>query len=397
MKTKKMINVAKLGILTLGFLISSCSTESLDEPTEVIEQTDGEIEPTDQDLIKKFFNQEGVLVQPLDDETFLLDGDIIVTDQQVTNSKIEDNSDLPPNEATQRLGFYTGVSKWTNNTIVYVLENNLSTSVRNELFKSMDVWSNNTNVRFKERTNENNYVTIGSNGNTCNCGSANLGMNGSRGRINLGTRTTAVVIIHEIGHTLGYIHEQTRSDRDDHVRILFENIQAGAESQFRKNSNSQNIGEFDILSTMMYGAYTFSKNGQPTITRLDGSSYPRRQARLSAGDISGTNQVYPSDDTDGGGGDGSDICEGINEWSSNTRYTVGDKVTYQGYLYERDFNSWNQLGLCGAEEPADICDGINQWNRYTRYSAGNQVTYNGYLYTLLDTGRWSNEGRCGVN
>lgn len=392
MKTKQLINLGRAAFIGLGILASSCTNESFDEITSSQET----------EVVKKFFNDDVVIVEDLKNGTFL-SGDIIYESRQLTDQKVGYNANPEPNEdLDEKLGFYRGVQKWPNNTIIYVLDNSLTNNQIQVTLNSMREWSTKTNIRFKERTNESYYVTIINNGQSCNCGSANLGVNGNRGRINIGTGTSEVVMIHEIGHTLGYIHEQTRSDRDNYVRILFENIQDGAESQFRKNENSLNLGEFDIKSTMMYGAYTFSKNGQPTIVQLDGTTHPRRRAELSAGDISGTNEAYPSGDGDGGdGGDGdgdgneNDICDGIDEWSPNIRYNVGDKVTYQGFLYERDFYSWNRLGECGTSQPADICEGVDPYNSNRSYSPGDQVTYNGYLYLLQDNRRWSNQGRCG--
>jgi len=382
MKTTKIINSFKLGVLCASLFVASCTTENFEEPTE-----------TEVQLTKKFFNGESILVEELADGTFKY-GDMILLEEQVSDNFIEVNNNPAPDEDIDKLGFHRGVRKWPNNTIIYVFDNNLTSNQIRVSKNSMQEWTSKTNIKFKERTNENYYVTITNSGRNCNCASANLGVNGTRGRINMGVRTSEVVMIHEIGHTLGYIHEQTRSDRDNHVKILWENISGGAESQFRKNTNSQNIGEFDIKSTMMYGAYTFSKNGRPTITLLDGSTHPRRQPKLSEGDISGTNQIYPADD--GGTDTGNDICKGISEWTSGQQYTVGDKVTYQGYLYERDFSRWNRLGKCGEDtQTTDICDGVSAYNRNTSYTPGDQVTYNGYLYTLQDNRRWTNNGKCG--
>jgi hypothetical protein len=78
---------------------------------------------------------------------------------------------------------------------------------------------------------------------------------------------TKWVICHELGHALGLFHEQSRSDRDNYVDIVEENITAGNEFNFDLEM-SDNIGEYDFLSVMHYAHNAFGIDGQTTIEPL---------------------------------------------------------------------------------------------------------------------------------
>ncbi len=385
MKIRNFINLAKVSMLSLGLFVASCTTETFEE----IPQENGT------ELVKKFFGKDPILVQPLPDGTFQ-SGDINFFKEQLTDQAI---GDLPPGEV-EKLGQAPRIRKWENNTVVYVIDGSISQSVRNEIFEAMDEWTSKTNIRFKERTNESTYVTFRTNDGDCNCGDSTLGSAaGPNNRIRLGSRSSAGLIVHEIGHTLGFIHEQNRSDRDDFVDIFPQNIQNGAISQFRITQNSVNPGAFDVFSTMIYSSFTFSKNGQPVMLRKDGTRIPFRNG-LSAGDIAGTNIIYPGGSTDPDPNpdpnpNPDDICEDVDEWVRGQRYRVGDRVTFRNFLFERDFSRWNRLGRCGTAPEADICEGIDPFNGNNgSYTAGDQVTYEGSLYERLSNGRWRNLGRC---
>ena len=332
-------NPLLMAAMAIVLSFTACQKETVDEPEAKVPD-----EPQ-LALIEKYFLGDRVMVQKEDDGTYSIAGsDTRLFEEQLTDSPDAYDANPAPDVGEVQLGLGAGVRKWKNNTVVYRIRG-LSSSVRSELTKSMTEWTSKTNVRFVERTNESNYVTISSSGSNSNSGVATLGMNGSRGFIRLGTRATAVVIIHELGHTLGYIHEQNRRDRDNFIIINYENIQNGAVDQFYKSNNAALLtSQFDINSTMMYGSYTFSKNRRPTITDINGNILPRRQARISSLDIAGTNAAYPGDG--GGPGPDPDSCAGVEEWSAFVRYVVGDRVTYRGRLYERDFSRWIYIKRC---------------------------------------------------
>ena len=329
-------------------------------------------------------------------------GDIEVLKSQVNTAPLPENM-RPQSPEKGALALGRGyVRKWPNNTVVYRIDN-LSSTLRANLKGAMDEWTSKTGIKFVERTNQSNYVTVFQE-KTCNCGYATLGQAGNQGVISLGARSSVPLIVHELGHTLGFIHEQNRSDRDDYVKINFQNIAPENRDQFFKSDNALSLTDkLDLESTMMYGAYTFSANRQPTIVDLSGNPIPRKSGMLSDGDIAGAKQAYPvKDDTDNGGDNPvtppttpKDVCDGIAEWSPRTAYRVGDKVTFEGNLFERDFSGWNFLRRCGAVTSNDICSGVNSYNgNDNSYSVGDKVIFRGDLYRRVNGG-WVKEGQCG--
>merc|ERR1739838_892839 len=108
-------------------------------------------------------------------------------------------------------------------------------------------------------------------------------------------------IIHEFMHASGFFHEQSRTDRDTYVRIALENVQDDREGNFASYSASQitAFGEpYDYQSVMHYGAYDFSKNGQKTIVRLDGSEAALgNEVGFSQVDINKMNKLYKCEGT----------------------------------------------------------------------------------------------------
>lgn len=154
-------------------------------------------------------------------------------------------------------------------------------------------WEANTRVRFEARTNQTDFVEFVS-GSGCK---SFVGKQGGSQLLTLGPDCTMGNCIHEIGHCLGLFHEQSRIDRDAHVQVLWENIQANTEANFFQRLNdSQDVGGYDFGSIMHYGLTAFSKNGQPTMRTLTnpppGTVIGQRSA-LSQGDRTAIATLYP--------------------------------------------------------------------------------------------------------
>lgn len=106
------------------------------------------------------------------------------------------------------------------------------------------------------------------------------------------------IIIHEMLHSLGFWHEQSRYDRDDHVEIRWNNIYPDKEKNFQKYTQREiqhlNV-PYDYSSIMHYNAHAFSRDGiSPTIITKTGASIGQRE-KLSTFDILKLNRLYCKD------------------------------------------------------------------------------------------------------
>lgn len=123
-------------------------------------------------------------------------------------------------------------------------------------------------VRFVPRVNQPDFISIQNS--LSGCWSA-VGRTGGKQILNLQSgvclRHTGT-ILHEIMHALGFLHEHTRHDREQFVKINVQNIRPDAMKNFkkdkRKESTTNGIG-YDLGSVMHYSLMAFSSNGKPTI------------------------------------------------------------------------------------------------------------------------------------
>ena len=181
---------------------------------------------------------------------------------------------------------------WPNNTMYYEISDELSDETISRIAEAMEHWENTTNIKFVKRTNEVGYVDFVEG----TCTSA-IGYLGRRQLITAGGCGNVGLVIHEIGHAIGFYHEQQRQDRDDFVTINFDNIRDDAlipafDIQFIGTADL--TAEFDFDSIMLYGPFIFADDRNiPVMTRKNGDLWSRNGTHLSEGDIRGAALLYP--------------------------------------------------------------------------------------------------------
>lgn len=190
----------------------------------------------------------------------------------------------------------------------------------------MREWENRTCIRFKERENETSYIHFfkgtgwGKYGfiyiyllivllayvclhriHICNVSSRCCSFVGF---LNYGCQLVSIgqyclnhaTILHEIGHTIGFWHEQSRPDRDEHIFVLVHNIDPRYLSNFLKKDRSHvdSMGvPYDYNSIMHYPESALPR--QPGLVTLRSKEWgiPLGNAQeLSRLDVLQANMLY---------------------------------------------------------------------------------------------------------
>lgn len=146
------------------------------------------------------------------------------------------------------------VNLWSNGIIPYEFDANVDATNQARAIAAMADWEAVSGVDFRPRVSDANYVYIKDDTGNWSF----VGMRGGKQEIGIHNWTLEYIIAHELGHSLGLWHEQSRNDRDTYVRIIEGNIPLGDRHNFNKQPTSTEHGDYDFDSVMHYGQCSFS-------------------------------------------------------------------------------------------------------------------------------------------
>lgn len=224
----------------------------------------------------------------------LFEGDLEISEEMIRHYYDVDKFE---NITGKRFVFHSGSRRekrgaaknrelWPDATVYYSYGSGISTSRAREIRDSMNYWEDNTCLRFIPRSDQSNFIDFVNLGDgSC---SSSIGMSGGSQRLKLGADKCYGFITHEVGHAIGFFHEQSRPDRDSYVRIEWSNVRNGREnSNFMKRTtddiNSLGV-QYDYDSVMHYGQTFQSTNGHNTIEISNPTVYAN-QGRPTLGQL----------------------------------------------------------------------------------------------------------------
>jgi hypothetical protein len=168
-------------------------------------------------------------------------------------------------------------------------------NMRKQALEAIGIFNSLTNLRLVARTNQQHFITLKFSPDTTYGGLSPIGRVGGEQIVWITALSGVRTYLHELMHSFGFYHEQSRYDRDQYVVV--DTTKAAPEFRYNFQIEPGVTGtDYDYSSVMHYSASAFaSKAGDRTIRCKNGNTVTDCSlggSRLSELDIAGINNSY---------------------------------------------------------------------------------------------------------
>lgn len=210
----------------------------------------------------------------------VMHGDIIL-------GKLEDGAAVSRGRHEPR-----GPQLWDKPEIPYLVHPQLPDPARVE--RALRYLGQHTPVKFVPHVDQPDAIVFETGAEHC---LSALGRTGGLQPIRLSPGCQTQEILHEILHALGFIHEQSRLDRDQYVQVLWDNIEEKYQPQFsivpETLAEAMRGTPFDYRSIMLYRADTFAaRPGLQSLRSLGAAPIDPVREGLSEGDVARIKRLF---------------------------------------------------------------------------------------------------------